>query len=285
LLTLDDRKRRAEARELLERYLALIGDGGGRDPDAAYLNLARIAEDERDYKGALQWLDRIDGGEQYLQARMRKALLLGKLKRVDEGRKLLASTPTDSAAERVQLTLAEGQLLREAGRHKEAFAFLTDALARNPDDSGLLYDAAMAAEKLDRIDVMERHLRRLIELKPDDAHAHNALGYSLADRNQRLAEAYELIARALKLAPTDGYIMDSMGWVYFRMGNLAKAREYLERAWQMRAHAEVGAHLGEVLWVAGERERARGIWRESRAIEPDNETLRSTLRRLKVNLQ
>lgn len=286
LLTLDDRKRRAEARELLERYLALIGDGGGRrDPDAAYLNLARIAEDERDYKGALQWLDRIDGGEQYLQARMRKALLLGKLKRVDEGRKLLTSTPTDSAAERVQLTLAEGQLLREAGRHKEAFAFLTDALARNPDDSGLLYDAAMAAEKLDRIDVMERHLRRLIELKPDDAHAHNALGYSLADRNQRLAEAYELIARALKLAPTDGYIMDSMGWVYFRMGNLAKAREYLERAWQMRAHAEVGAHLGEVLWVAGERERARGIWRESRAIEPDNETLRSTLRRLKVNLQ
>jgi len=207
LLTLDDRKRRAEARELLERYLALIGDGGG----------------------------------------MRKALLLGKLKRVDEGRKLLTSTPTDSAAERVQLTLAEGQLLREAGRHKEAFAFLTDALARNPDDSGLLYDAAMAAEKLDRIDVMERHLRRLIELKPDDAHAHNALGYSLADRNQRLAEAYELIARALKLAPTDGYIMDSMGWVYFRI--------------------------------------ARGIWRESRAIEPDNETLRSTLRRLKVNLQ
>jgi Flp pilus assembly protein TadD len=215
---------------------------------------------------------------------MRKALVLGKMKRIDEGRKLLASTPTENAAERLQLTLTEGQLLREGGRHKESYALLASALAKAPDDTALLYDAAMAAEKLDRIDAMEKHLRRLMELRPDDAHAYNALGYTFADRNIRLQEAYELIENALKLAPTDGYIKDSMGWVYFRMGNLAKAREWLQRAWDARQHAEVGAHLGEVLWAKGEREQARAIWRESMKIEPDNETLRATLRRLKVRL-
>jgi tetratricopeptide (TPR) repeat protein len=286
VLTLEQPARRAESRALFERYAKLATDGAGqdRDPDAAYLNLARLAEEERDYKGALAWLDRIEGGEQYLQARMRKALVLGKLKRVDEGRKLLASTPTENAAEKLQVTLTEGQLLREAGRHKESYALLSGALAKAPDDTALLYDAAMAAEKLDRMDVMEKHLRRLMELKPDDAHAYNALGYSLAERNVRLPEAYELIEKAVKLAPTDGYIMDSMGWVYFRMNNFAKAREWLQKAWDARQHAEVGAHLGEVLWAQGEREQARAIWRESMKLEPDNETLRATLKRLKVKL-
>jgi tetratricopeptide (TPR) repeat protein len=286
VLTLEQPARRAESRQLFERYVTLATDGQDpeRDADAAYLNLARIAEEERNFKSALVWLDKIEGGEQYLQARMRKALVLGKMKRIDEGRKLLASTPTENAAERLQLTLTEGQLLREGGRHKESYALLASALAKAPDDTALLYDAAMAAEKLDRIDAMEKHLRRLMELRPDDAHAYNALGYTFADRNIRLQEAYELIENALKLAPTDGYIKDSMGWVYFRMGNLAKAREWLQRAWDARQHAEVGAHLGEVLWAKGEREQARAIWRESMKIEPDNETLRATLRRLKVRL-
>lgn len=286
VLTLEQPARRAESRQLFERYVTLATDGKNpeRDADAAYLNLARIAEEERDFKSALVWLDKIAGGEQYLQARMRKALVLGKMKRIDEGRKLLASTPTENAAERLQLTLTEGQLLREGGRYKESYALLASALAKSPDDTALLYDAAMAAEKLDRIDAMENHLRRLMELRPDDAHAYNALGYTFADRNIRLQEAYELIENALKLAPSDGYIKDSMGWVYFRMGKLTKAREWLQRAWDARQHAEVGAHFGEVLWVKGEREQALAIWRESMKIEPDNETLRATLRRLKVRL-
>jgi Flp pilus assembly protein TadD len=215
---------------------------------------------------------------------MRKALVLGKMKRIDEGRKLLTSTPTENPGEQVQLVLAEGQLLREAGRYKESYAVLTAGLVKSPDDASLLYDTAMAAEKLDRIDVMEKHLRRLIALKPDDAQAYNALGYSLADRNERLPEALELVAQAVKLAPSDGYILDSLGWVHYRMGDLDKAHEYLERAWRMRQHAEVGAHLGEVLWMQGERDKARDVWRESRELEPDNDTLRSTLRRLKVRL-
>jgi Flp pilus assembly protein TadD len=131
---------------------------------------------------------------------------------------------------------------------------------------------------------MEQLLRRLMQLKPDDAHAYNALGYTLADRNLRLPEAHELIGKALDLAPEDPHVIDSMGWVYFRMGNLAKARELLERAYAMRPEAEIGAHLGEVLWALGEQDAARRVWREVRADEPDNETLSSTLARLQVRL-
>jgi len=286
VLSLDRPALRKEARDYFQRFVKLVEDTAGeqRDPDPAFLNLARIAEEERKYPEALEWLDRIDGGEQYLAARQRKALVLGKMKRVDEGRKLLADTPTENDGERQQLVLTEGQLLREAGRHKDALGVLEAALKKSPDETALLYDAALAAEKLERTELMESYLRRAIKLKPEDAHAYNALGYSFADRNVRLPEAYELIARALKLSPDDAFIQDSMGWVYFRMGNLAKAREYLERAWQGRPHAEVGAHLGETLWAQGEREAARAIWREAQQIEPDNETLQSTLRRLKVRL-
>jgi Flp pilus assembly protein TadD len=131
---------------------------------------------------------------------------------------------------------------------------------------------------------MERLLRRLMQLKPDDPHAYNALGYTFADRNLRLPEAYELIAKAMTLAPEDAHIIDSMGWVYFRMGNLSKAREVLERAYALRPEAEIGAHLGEVLWALGERDAARRIWRKVRADEPENETLSSTLARLQVRL-
>ncbi len=275
VLSLDRPALRAEARNYFERYVKLVEEAPAgtspRDPDPAFLNLARIAEDERKYPQAIEWLDRIEGGEQYLAARQRKALVL-------------ADTPTENDAERQQLLLTEGQLLRDAGRHKEALGLLEGALKKSPDDTALLYDAALAAEKLERTELMETYLRRAIKLKPEEAHAYNALGYSLADRNVRLQEAYELVAQALKLAPDDAFIQDSMGWVYFRMGNLGKAREYLERAWQGRPHAEVGAHLGETLWVQGEREAARSIWREAQQLEPDNDTLQSTLRRLKVQL-
>lgn len=288
VLSLDRPALRTDARGYFQRYVRLLEEAptgaAQRDPDPAYLNLARIAEEERKYPEAIDWLDRIDGGEQYLAARQRKALVLGKMKRVDEGRRLLAETAAESEAERQQLLLTEGQLLRDSGRSKEALGLLEGALKKAPDDTALLYDAALTAEKLDRTELMETYLRRAIKLKPDEAHAYNALGYSLADRNVRLQEAYELIARALKLAPDDAFIQDSMGWVYFRLGNLAKAREYLEQAWHARPHAEVGAHLGETLWTLDERDAARAIWREAQQIEPDNETLQSTLRRLKVRL-
>jgi tetratricopeptide (TPR) repeat protein len=286
VLTLDAPPPRTEARRYFERYLEVLEETpqAGRDADAAYLNLARIAEDEKKYDEALAWLQRVSAPENEIAARSRQAIVLGRMQRVDQARKLIAETNAPNDAARVQLAMAEGQVLREARRYQEALDLLTGALARQPEDTGLLYETAMAAEKTDQVDVMEEHLRKLMALKPDDAQAYNALGYSLADRGLRLAEARDLIQTALKLAPNDAYILDSMGWVCFRMGDLGCARQHLERAYKMRPEAELGAHLGEVLWASGEREEARRIWRAAMKVEADNETLRATLARLKVRL-
>lgn len=286
VLALDDRPPRTRSRNYFEGYLQLLEKTASvtHDPDPAYLNLARIAEDERRFDEALKWLAQVDDGPQVFTARLRQAVVLAKMQRVDEARKLLADTSPTSDEQRQQLTIADAQVLREARRFKESYQVLATALERSPEDTALLYDAAMAAERIDRIDEMERLLRRLMQLRPDDPHAYNALGYTLAERDQRLPEAYELITKAMTLAPEDAHIIDSMGWVYFRMGNLAKARELLERAFAIRPEAEIGAHLGEVLWAMGERDAARRIWRQVRADEPDNETLSSTLARLQVRL-
>jgi Flp pilus assembly protein TadD len=161
---------------------------------------------------------------------------------------------------------------------------LGSAAKQFPDDPDLLYEQAMVAEKMDRVDDMEQLLRRVIALKPDNAHAHNALGYSLADRSQRLPEARDLIRRALDLSPGDPFITDSLGWVEYRMGNLAEAARLLRQAYASRPDTEIGAHLGEVLWAQGDREEARRIWREAKGRDAGNDVLRETLARLNVDL-
>ena len=148
----------------------------------------------------------------------------------------------------------------------------------------LLYDQAMIAEKLDRVDVMERNLRRVMVIQPEHAHAYNALGYTFADRNLRLPEARKLIEKALELAPQDGYIVDSLGWVLFRMGQISEAVVQLRRAFQMRPEAEVGAHLGEALWADGKRDEAQKIWSDLLKESPANDTLQSTVKRLAPSL-
>lgn len=272
-----------EARNYLLRYLELTGSDRERGPEQAYLYLAQIAEDEKQYAQALQWLRKIAGGDDYVSARVREAGVLAKMQRFDDARKLLRSINAQGD-ERVQLLLAEAQLLREARRFEDSYKLLTQALATNPDNIALLYDSAMAAEKIDRVDAMEKNLRRVIELKPDYAHAYNALGYSLADRNVRLDEALQLIEKAHKLAPTDAYILDSMGWVHFRLGNLKEARQYLEQSYAAKPEAEVMVHLAEVLWASGDQAGARKLLREARALEPKNDLLKSTLARLRIAL-
>jgi Flp pilus assembly protein TadD len=215
---------------------------------------------------------------------VREASVLAKMNRLEEGRRLLRGLKPQSDDERVQLVIAEAQLLREAGRHEDSYAMLAKALADSADNASLLYDTAMAAERTNRLAEMEKHLRRVIELKPDYAHAYNALGYTFADRNTRLQEARELIAKAHELSPNDPYILDSLGWVHFRLGDLKQAREYLERAYQMKPESEVAIHLAEVLWAAGDRDRARKLLREVRSQEPGNALLKSTIARLRIGL-
>lgn len=250
------------------------------EADRIRLYLGQVAEARRQFEQALNWYLSVPEGRHHGDARMRAAVLLGKLGRIEEGRRVLSDLKAEGEAERVQIIQAEAQMLREAKDHAAVYELLSRALEAMPDSPELLYDRAMAAEKLNRLDVLERDLRRLIALKPDHAHAYNALGYTLADRTDRLKEAIELLDQALKLAPDDPFILDSMGWALFKVGRLDAAIDYLRRAFALRPDPEIAAHLGEALWVRGDRDEARRIWQGSLREHPDNESLRETVGRL-----
>lgn len=271
------------ASDYLKRYVELPADVR-RDNAPAFMFLGQLAEERRRYQEAIDWYGRIEGGEQFVPALIRRAISLGKLDRADEARTLLRDAPVGRSEDRIRLVLAESQVLRDAGRHEEAFDLLGGAIADRPDNPDLLYDQAMVAERLDRIDVLEKNLRRIIAGQPDHAHAYNALGYTLADRGMRLEEARQLIEKALSLSPDDAHIQDSMGWVLFRLGRLEEAERHLRQAWERAPEAEIATHLGEVLWAQGRHEEARRMWQEASSREPDNETLRKTLARLQVDL-
>lgn len=250
----------------------------------AYLALAQVAEKRKDFAGAEKWLSQIENTEDLLSTQSRRASLLAKQGKMAEARAMIRALPERNEAEARMKLNAEAQLLRDGKLYQEAYDLLQQALERNPKDVDLLYEQSMMAEKLGRLDEMERLLRTLIAAKPDYQHAYNALGYSLADRNVRLPEAKQLIQKALELVPNDPFIADSLGWVEFRMGNMDEALRILSDAYKARPDPEIAAHLGEVLWVAGQREKAKAIWKEGLGMNADNETLQSTLKRLRASL-
>lgn len=279
--------RTEQAQASLQRFLTLAEplpatEQRKRAMNQAYLALAQTAEKRKDFAGAEAWLARIDNAEEMLAAQNRRASLLARQGRLDEARALVRALPERNEGDARMKLNAEVQLLRDAKRYQEAYDLVQKALERQPNDTDLLYEQAMVAERLERLDEMERLLRRLIELRPDYHHAYNALGYSLADRNVRLDEAKRLIQKALEIVPNDPYIADSLGWVEFRLGNRAEAERILLDAFKAKPDAEIAAHLGEVLWTGGQRERALAIWREGLDLNADNETLRTTLKRLRV---
>jgi tetratricopeptide (TPR) repeat protein len=243
--------------------------------------LGQVAEEQKNYPEALRWYEEVEGGEQYLQAQIHYALVLNKQGNLEAARAHLRHIEASSDQARVQLLLTEAQMLRDANRPLEAFDLIGDALKNTPDQPDLLYDYAMLAEKIERMDLLETNLKKLINLQPDHAHAYNALGFSLAERNLRLPEAQELIEKALQLSPDDPFIIDSMGWVLYRMGKSKQALEYLRKAYGVRPDPEIAAHLGEVLWVAGDHREAEKIWLEATKKAPGNDALNSTIKRFK----
>ncbi len=257
-----------------------VADAAESGRTQAYLLLAQAAEMRGDYGAAEGWLARVDNPQRALEVQVRRASLLARQGRVEQGRELIRRAPERDAGDARAKLVAEAQVLRDAKQWPAAYALLADANRRFPGDADLLYEQAMMAEKIGRTDAMEQLLGEVIRLKPDHAHAHNALGYSLADRNQRLAEAKSLIQRALELSPGDPFITDSLGWVEYRLGNRDEALRLLRIAYQARPDAEIGAHLGEVLWVSGRRDEARRVWGEARGRDAGNEVLRETLQRL-----
>lgn len=264
------------AEPMFERALA----AGHPEADAIRLQLGQLADARREGEKARRWYAQVGDGPRRAEAVIRTAQSLAAENRLADARNLLQSEAGDEAELR-RYTLAEVQLLREANDTAEALRVIEKALRAAPDDVNFLYESAMLAERLDRLDTMEERLRRVIELDPDHAHAYNALGYSLADRGLRLDEAQALIEQAIELSPDDPFILDSLGWVRFRRGDAAGALADLERAYDIRPDAEIAAHLGEVLWALGRRDDADRIFDAALAASPDNDLLHETIKRLR----
>jgi len=281
--------RLALAEDSLKHYVSLAtpdADTGaeaetGRGLVQAYILLAQVAEQGQRFDEALAYLDKINSPADALRVERRRASILVRQGHLDQGRAAIRGVPELQSSDGLAKINAEVQLLRDTRHYADAYELLRDAVPRYPDDIDLLYDLAMMAERLGKNDEMEQLLRKVMEIKPDYHHAYNALGYSLAERNIRLNEARQLIQQALTYAPDDPFIVDSLGWVEFRAGNSAEALRLLQGAFQSRPDAEIAAHLGEVLWTMGRHDQAGAIWKEGEQLNPQNETLRDTMRRLR----
>lgn len=280
--------RHTDASKSLQQFLEIVD----ADPDLAknlsrgvtqaLLMLAQMAESRKDLTQADIWLARIKDGEEMLSVQSRKASLLMKQGKIDAALALIQAIPEKQGSENRSKLLTKIQLLRDNGQLERAYALLDTAHLQQSDDADLLYEQAMIADKLNRFQDMERLLRIILEKNPDYHHALNALGYALADRNERLVEAKELIEKALALAPGDPFITDSLGWVKFRLGRLDDAESLLRQAFAKRADAEIAIHLAEVLWKKGALDDAKSMFRQAKELQADHPALMPTMQRLGV---
>lgn len=248
-----------------------------KDADQVRIYLGQISENQKMDDAALSWYAKVErDSRHFLDAQLRSSVLTARRGRLDEALQKLHALPDLTNEQQVLAIQTEASLLGQAKRSQEAFDLLKNAVETLPSTPDLIYDYAMTAERLGLFDVMERELRKLIVLKPDFGQAYNALGYSLADRNERLEEAQKLIEKALALSPNDYFILDSMGWIKYRRGQLSQALDYLKRAYAVQSDPEIAAHLGEVLWQQGQRDEALKTWEDSLRDHPDNEVLLNT---------
>ncbi len=261
-----------------ENYFTRLLEIKGHVDNASYY-LGRIAEEQDDLKKAGDWYAGVSSGNNYFEAQMRIGMLLGRQGKIKEARSHLYKIRTQNDQEKNTLIQAEAEILTDIKRYQEAMAVYDKALDHKYD-ADLLYSRAMLAEKMDRLDILERDLLAIIEKDANNSQALNALGYTLADRTDRYDEAYEFINRALEISPKDYYILDSMGWILYRQGRLDEAIEFLKKALAERNDPEIAAHLGEVLWVKGDKKTAQEIWDTALKEAPDDDRLRNVINRL-----
>jgi tetratricopeptide (TPR) repeat protein len=268
----------AEDTREAERHFRRLLDNPERSGEAAYA-LGQLAETTGDLAGARRWYESVADGATFLDARLRTAQLISRAEGVDAARSYLAGLELGTPEQRLRRYMAEGTLLRDAGRYQDAIELYSDALAVFIDNTDLLYARAMAAERIDRIDVLEEDLLSVLAKDPDNVQALNALGYTLADRTDRIAEARDYVQRAFEKSPNDPSIIDSMGWVLYRLGEHEVAIRHLRRALELLQDGEIAAHLGEVLWVSGNQEEARRVWTQALEFAPDHEVLQRAIER------
>jgi len=262
-----------------EQELKQSLEHGKKDQDAVYFYLGQLSEAKKDYDMALQDYRKVQGGKYHFRTQLRIAFLLGKEGKLDEARAQLHGMQALSNRERVQLVLLEAQLLTSARQYQAAYRVLRQELKKLPSHPDLLYEAALLADRIGKPDELEKLIRKLLQEHPDNANAYNALGYSLLDRNVRVQEGMKLVEKAYGLSPNDAAITDSMGWGYYRLGKLDKSLEFLRRAFKLDPDPEIAAHLGEVLWVHGDKEEAKKIWNDNLKLHPDSETLRAVMKK------
>lgn len=262
-----------------ERYMKqLVGDSK-RSLEAAYY-LGQIEEQRGQALRAIRWYAEIQDGEYSFDAQMRMVSLMGKQGDTEGALNHLRSILPHGDAQRVRIYLVEGDVLRSAERYQDAMSLYNQALEKLPGNNDLLYARALMAERVDRLDILIADLQQVLKAEPDNAHAMNALGYTLADRTDRFEEAAKYINRAIALLPDDPAILDSMGWLQYRLGNYDEAVKHLTRAYDLNNDGEIAAHLGEVLWVKGEQQRAKKIWQQALDKTPGDKKVLEAMKRL-----
>ena len=266
---------------MADKYFQQSISSGFKDPEQLYGYLGRSAERQKDNAKALGWYDKIKPGDHYLQGRLSAASVIARTKNVDVAIKMLDEVDDLTPDQQILVIQNEANLLSQAKRNQESFDMLDKAATTWPASAEITYDHAMAAERVGKYDIMETQLRKLIKGKPEFAASYNALGYSFADRNIKLPEAQSLLETAVKLAPEDHYMLDSLGWVHYRLGNLDKAAEFLKKAYAVQADPEIAAHLGEVLWKQGKLEEAKKLWASALKDFPENDVLLATAKKFK----
>lgn len=265
--------------ERAEKELQLALVKGMKDEGTVYYYLGQLSEARKNDTDALQYYRKVQEGEHVYAARLRAAYLIYKSGMLEEARNYLRQTVAQNNQQRVQLVQLESQILREAKQYDAAYQILAQELEKLPNHPDLLYATGMLADQLGKHEIFEQLMRKVIQLRPDHAQAYNALGYSLLDRNERINEGMELVEKASQLAPGDVAIIDSVGWGYYRLGDLSRSLEFLRRAYAANPDPEIAAHLGEVLWMQGEKEQARKIWDDARKSHPDNTVLQEAMKR------
>jgi tetratricopeptide (TPR) repeat protein len=263
-----------QARPYFERLIKI-----GSNTDDAHFYLAVIDEDAKRLDSALEHLRKVKPSRNFVNARIQIASILDQQGKIEEASLALTSDRKKFPQFSSVFFLAQSELLENRQRHQDAYQILQQALLTHKDHPQLLYSKAMIAEKLNKLDVMENDLLTIIQNDPQNASALNALGYTLADRGERLDEALTYITRAYNLAPSDPAIIDSMGWVQYRLNNLEKAVKHLRAAYKIMPDQEIAAHFGEVLWVSGQQEEAKTVWQESLKANPESEILKAVMKR------
>jgi len=267
---------------MAEKYLKQALDNGFNDREQLYIYLGRTAEQKNNIQTALKWYKRVPTeNRHYLAAQFAIADVIQRQKGLDAAIKMLNNVKGLSTEQRLVVAQMQAGMLAQEGRHEDTYKLLQKTVNSIPNTPQLIYDYAMAAERIGKLDEMEKELRKVIQLQPDYAAAYNALGYSFADRNINLNEAKTLIETAVKLSPGDHYILDSLGWVEYRLGNYPTAIEHLRKAHSIQADPEISAHLGEVLWQQGLRDEAKHIWDSALKDHPKNNVLVSTSKKFK----